>query len=299
VSRWTLPRGAPAVVSAGTGLGQVTVAPDGRRLIATGGGGRVLEVDLLDGQVVRRTFGERVVKAAAFAGERLLVTGMDGPQMGWASTDGWVPLVGARPLRRVATLASGAVVGIDMDDGLFAWADPTGAPARALRGRRLVDLAVWDDGVVVLDTAGAVARWADGAVREIRGEEGARALDAAAGCLALARRDAVTVRCADGERVLSAEDDVLLDVALSPDAARVAAGTLGGRVRVWDRETGRLLGLLPGHDERVAAVVFLPDGDLASASWVHSVRIWDLDALGRPLPAIAADVEAAAGAPSR
>ncbi len=71
----------------------------------------------------------------------------------------------------------------------------------------------------------------------------------------------------------------ITDVAISPDDRLIAAGDLGGRVMVFDRVSGRRLGVLRGHSERVAAVEFASEGLLVSGSWDDSVRLWDLSAL--------------------
>ena len=67
----------------------------------------------------------------------------------------------------------------------------------------------------------------------------------------------------------------------------------GEKVRVWEKGRGRPLGVLPGHTERAVAVEFLADGDLATASWDKTARVWSLSALERPVSSLAAEVAAA------
>lgn len=127
-------------------------------------------------------------------------------------------------------------------------------------------------------------------------EPGARAIASRAGRVAIATSDEVVVHGANAVQRLDAAGSGLLDVALSADGLRVAAVGLDTLVRVWDTDSGALLGLLPGHAERVAAVEFLPDGDLVTASWDGSCRLWSVGALTASVEDLDAAVSAAWGA---
>ena len=66
-------------------------------------------------------------------------------------------------------------------------------------------------------------------------------------------------------------------VAFSPDGTRLASGSLGGTVRLWDVATGDELRWFTGHTDDVHSVAFSPDGTrLASGSNDGTVRLWDV-----------------------
>jgi dipeptidyl aminopeptidase/acylaminoacyl peptidase len=74
-------------------------------------------------------------------------------------------------------------------------------------------------------------------------------------------------------------------IAFTPDGKTVATGTGAyraaglheGMVRIWDRDTGKLLHLLVGHGPAVASLAFSPDGKLlAAGTWDARVQIWDV-----------------------
>ena len=66
-------------------------------------------------------------------------------------------------------------------------------------------------------------------------------------------------------------------VAFSPDGRRLATAGWDKTIRIWDRETGRLLDTLVGHRGFVRGLAFSPDGNqLVSGSEDKSVRRWDL-----------------------
>jgi eukaryotic-like serine/threonine-protein kinase len=82
----------------------------------------------------------------------------------------------------------------------------------------------------------------------------------------------------DGRRLIELPTGShVLRTAVSADGSRIA-GAMGDRtVRLWDAETGRVLGVLRGHSDLVMDVAFSPDGTmLASASYDKTVRIWEL-----------------------
>jgi WD40 repeat protein len=56
------------------------------------------------------------------------------------------------------------------------------------------------------------------------------------------------------------------EVAVSPDGARIATTAEDGTVRLWDRDTGRQVLTLFGHDDVAFSVAFSPDGRLLATS---------------------------------
>jgi glucose repression regulatory protein TUP1 len=87
-------------------------------------------------------------------------------------------------------------------------------------------------------------------------------------------------------------DGGITSVAISPNGARVAAGSLDALVRVWDVRTGTLVRRLRGHGDSVYSVAFMPETagaprgmGLVSGGLDRTVRGWDLN-LPAPSPVL-------------
>jgi WD40 repeat protein/predicted Ser/Thr protein kinase len=76
---------------------------------------------------------------------------------------------------------------------------------------------------------------------------------------------------------LDSSNDMVLTVAVSPDGARIAAGSFDNTIKIWDAQTGEEIHVLRGHKKLVRNVNFSPDGkQLVSASDDLTVKIWDV-----------------------
>jgi WD40 repeat protein len=66
-------------------------------------------------------------------------------------------------------------------------------------------------------------------------------------------------------------------VAFSPDGKRIVSGSYDKTVRVWDANSGQLIGKpFQGHKDFVQSVAFSPDGKrIVSGSSDKTVRVWD------------------------
>jgi WD40 repeat protein/serine/threonine protein kinase len=96
--------------------------------------------------------------------------------------------------------------------------------------------------------------------------------------------------CHSALRTLEGHTDEVWSVTVSPDGKYLVSGGWDHKIRLWDAETGRGLGILGEHMSWVYSVAFSPDGKrLASASGSPGqpgdVKVWDLEfplGLGEP-----------------
>jgi WD40 repeat protein len=68
-------------------------------------------------------------------------------------------------------------------------------------------------------------------------------------------------------------------LAYSPDGRLLAGPYEGNRVGLWDADTYRLVGTLPGHEGTVLSVAFNADGRLLASGGADSlIKVWDVEA---------------------
>ena len=62
-----------------------------------------------------------------------------------------------------------------------------------------------------------------------------------------------------------------------PNGACIVTGSRDGTIRIWDADSGAVVGDLMGHNGHVASVIYSPDGQhIISGSHDCTVRIWDV-----------------------
>ncbi len=66
-------------------------------------------------------------------------------------------------------------------------------------------------------------------------------------------------------------------LAISPDGKTLASGSWDKTIKIWNLETGELIGTLTGHSDRVNSVTISGDGKmLASGSSDETIKFWNL-----------------------
>ena len=296
---------------AGAGVWQVAYSPDGTRLAAGSTDATATVWDAESGRPLLTLSGHSTdVASVAFTpdGERLLTASLDNTTRVWdvgiGGSRDWLTIAG--PADRRAAIAfhpDGTSFALPEDDaGVKIHDIRTGAVLATLdsHGAAIGQLAFSRDGSRVVGaglpgdpSATTVPVWdVDGGALlfELTGHGGA-VVGVAFGpdgrVLATASWDG-TVRLWDatsGEerRVLQRWDEAA-SVAFSADGRFFAAS--GARfppdvsyevdLTVFDAETGEMVAELAGHGDWTPGLVFAPDGQLVSAGWDGSARVWDV-----------------------
>jgi len=301
--RWRLPPVPTARrFEAAAGLAGAAISPDGSRVVAARGDGRLSMWQTALGRLTAEVvLGTGVVKRAAFSPDGrhvgVAIAGPPGAALVDAAAGTILSTASDLPgSHRVAYLADGTRALLPYGDRLIRWS-PTGE-RRELRG------ALWGDLDVPADGAQLWLLSRAGEVWQVVGETATRRFEVP-GALAIAALGAraevvvataseVTIRDLAGRTrlTLAGVVDGAFDVAVSPDERFVVAATADGTIEVWSVADGRRVAHLRGHQARVSWVGFAA-GALWSTGWDGVVLRWDLAALTAPASTLVADAAAA------
>jgi WD40 repeat protein/serine/threonine protein kinase len=281
----------------------VVFSGDGRQVVSSGAEPIVRIWTVATGEVrlIRNTGWENYALAVDFDGKRIAVGDNEG-EVRLFATDGGE----SRRFR----IHHGMIRGIRFD-----------------RKWPFVVSAATDGSVVAWDPNTGAPRWEIPAASKFSGNWRGLSVDQEGGAVGLVGvvSKLLLVNAADGTtaRALDTREQHPVNVAFHPDGRRVASvGLEDGLLRIWDRQTGQLLGeaaglrqalaisadgkllasatnaddidirdfetlksrgLLTGHQRAIQNLDFNRDGSLlASASWDRTVRVWRTGVFRRP-----------------
>lgn len=110
-------------------------------------------------------------------------------------------------------------------------------------------------------------------------------LDSTSGLgVTLGERGGRVFSLSDGSERALLEGEEMQSAAFSADGALIVTGGVGGRVELWESATGRRLGIVGSHADRVIGLAWSPDGArVASASGDGTAAVWDVSGGTKPV----------------
>jgi len=288
------------------GVHDVTLSPDGKRIVSAGAGGTIKIWDAADGRELITLRGhETAVMSVAFSA--------DGKRIASISTKNKIKVWDAQSGTELKTLT--------VDDSLSSRLLLSWLPvpiAFSPDGKKIVSgspsnaIKVWDadSGIGLMTLSGheefltGLAFTPDGKrIVSSSNDRTLRIWDASTGqqlMILKGHEDRINevVISPDGKRIVSVSldrtakvwdittgaelialhglDKAVKSVAFSDDGARIATGGHTGKIKVWDAANGTELTTLLGHRGSVTGVAFSPDGQrIFSGSYDGTVKIWE------------------------
>ncbi len=289
-------------------VNELVYSPDGQWLASGSEEGAVRLWDAHGEGRLLRGHGSALEVIRFAPDSKTLISGsMDQKAMVWNVADG-VPrvLAGHSGTVRGAGISAGGTPATAGEDGTLRFWPASGAPVVVNVGVPLRSV-VWvdDSRVVVTGEDGLVMVYDHSGKPQWKGAERHRGIVRG---LVVGKETIYTggedhtVRAwntATGvSRLIGTHDDVVRDLALSPDERTLASGASDRLVKLWDLTTGATR-VLRGHESAIKTVAYSPDGKwVASAGGDGVIWLWDaVSGAGRTLRGHAAQVDELAFAP--
>jgi len=293
------------------GVFDVTLSPDGKRIVSAGGSGTIKIWDATDGKEVMTLRGhEKAVVAVKFSsdGNRIASISRDSKIKVWDAQSGVElrTLTGGDsvPLPLLHTWAGRVPFAFSHDgkkivsgspsdnikERIHIWDADSGTRLMTLSGheRYLTSLAFTPDNKRIVSSGrdNALRVWDASTGQQLmvlEGHEG-RVRDVAISSdgkhivsVSLDRTAKVWDMTTGAElTVIHGLDNTVRSVAFSNDGGRIATGCRAGKIRVWDAANGSELVMLAGHISSVTGLAFSPDDKcIVSGSYDGTVKIWE------------------------
>ena len=298
------------------GVFDITLSPDGKRIVSAGAGGMIKIWDAVDGRELMILRGhETAVMSVIFSpdGKRIASISTKNKIKIWDAQSGtelktltvddslssrlllsWLPVP-------IAFSPDGKkIVSGSPSNAIKVWDVGSGTELMTLSGHEefLTGLAFTPDGkrIVSSSTDNTLRVWDASTGQELMVFEGheARISDIAISpdgkrivSVSLDRTAKVWDITTGAELIaLHGLDKAIKSVAFSDDGARIVTGGHTGKIKVWDAANGTELTTLLGHLGSVTGVAFSPDSQrIFSGSYDGTVKIWELE-VDRTAPVI-------------